>query len=184
MSAVTAPIVLADRYRLEQQMASGGYGEVWRGTDLLLARPVAVKLMHPESAGDPQAVGRFRDEARRAGTLAHQGIARIYDYDDPGLPQPPFLVMEFVDGTSLAEVLANGPLEPARVMDIVAQAAAALHAAHRAGLVHRHIKPDNVLLSRDGLVKLADFGISQAAGPTPAAGAETPPGVRAYLAPE
>src|SRR5438045_9449178 len=109
MSVVAVPVVLADRYQLEQQMASGGYGEVWRGTDLLLARPVAVKLLHPESAADPQTARRFRDEARRACTLNHQGIARIYDYDDPGFPHPPFLVMEFVDGPSLAEALADGP---------------------------------------------------------------------------
>src|SRR5204863_9092014 len=105
--------LLAGRYRLEQLVASGGYGEVWRAADTLLQRPVAVKLLRAEISADPEALARFRGEARHAGALAHQNVARVYDYGEPGPAHPAFLVMEFVDGTSLAEVLAGGPLAPA-----------------------------------------------------------------------
>ena len=100
--------LLAGRYRLGQHVASGGFGEVWRATDTVLDRVVAVKLLRAEISADPQALARFRGEARHAGALAHQNIARVYDYCDHGPAHPAFLVMEFVDGTSLAEVLAGG----------------------------------------------------------------------------
>jgi hypothetical protein len=176
--------LLARRYQLDGRIAAGGFGEVWRGTDVLLGRPVAVKLLHAGYAQHPETLARFRAEARHAGALAHEGIARVYDYGEPDLPYPPFLVMELVEGPSLAEVLAEGAMDPVRTMDIVAQAAAGLHAAHRAGLVHRDIKPGNLLLSRDGLVKITDFGISYAAGSAPLTSTGMLIGTPGYLAPE
>lgn len=160
-----AVAVLAGRYRLDEPIASAGLGEVWRGTDLFLARPVAVKLLRPELAADAGALARFRVLAQRTGSVGHEGIARIYDYLEPGSGDRPFVVMEFVDGPSLAEVVAGGPVPPWRVMDVVAQAAAALHAAHQAGSIHGGLTPANVLLRRDGVVKLTNFGT--AAGPVP-----------------
>jgi eukaryotic-like serine/threonine-protein kinase len=112
MSAAGVAHLLAGRYRLGQQVASGGFGEVWRATDTVLGRPVAVKLLRTEISADPQALARFRVEACRAGGLAHQNITRVYDCGEPSPGHPAFLVMEFVDGTSLAEVLVGGPLAP------------------------------------------------------------------------
>jgi eukaryotic-like serine/threonine-protein kinase len=157
---------------------------VWRATDLVLARPVAVKLLRPEVAADADALARFRAEARHAGSLVHAGVARVFDYDEPAPGCPPFLVMEYVDGPSLAGLLDGGPLPPGQVLDIVAQASQALAAAHEAGLVHRDIKPQNILLSSDGLVKLTDFGISLAAGMAPLTSTGTVLGTSGYLAPE
>ena len=173
--------LVADRYRLESRIAAGGGGEVWRGTDDVLGRPVAVKLLRPEYAQRPQAVARFRAEARHASALSHPCIAQVYDYGEAGAP---YLVMELVDGPSLAQVLQAGPLDPGRVMDVVAQAAAGLQAAHRAGLVHRDIKPGNLLVGPGGQVKITDFGICHAAGAAPAARTGTVLGTPAYLAPE
>jgi eukaryotic-like serine/threonine-protein kinase len=165
MSVALAVALLAGRYRLEQPIASGGLGEVWRGTDVRLALPIAVKLLRPELGEDAERLAQFQASARRTASLTHGGIARIYDYIESGSSHPPFLVMEFVDGPSLADVMAGGPMEPRRVMDVVTQAARALHAAHQAGLAHGNIKPANVLLGRDGVVKLTDFGIAATAWP-------------------
>ena len=184
MPSVSTGVLLAGRYRLDDRIAAGGFGEVWSGTDLVLARPVAVKLLQAGYAQHPETLARFRAEARHAGALSHEGIARVYDYGEEGPPHPPFLVMELVDGPSLAGALASGPVDPARAMDVVAQAAAGLQAAHLAGLVHRDIKPGNLLLGCDGLVKITDFGISHAAGSAPVTGTGLLIGTAAYLAPE
>ncbi|HEY2574899.1 MAG TPA: protein kinase [Streptosporangiaceae bacterium] len=173
--------VLARRYRLEQRIAIGGYGEVWRGTDVMLGRPVAVKLLLTGHAQDPQTLARFRAEALHAAALAHENIARVYDYAEA---DPPYLVMEFVDGPSLAAVMTSGPMDPAKAMDIVAQTASGLHAAHRAGLIHRDVKPGNLLLSRGSVVKITDFGISYVAGSTPVTTAGQLMGTPGYIAPE
>jgi tRNA A-37 threonylcarbamoyl transferase component Bud32 len=177
-------VTLAGRYRLDQPISAGAIGEVWRGLDAVLERPVAIKLLRAEYAHHADTLARFRAEARHAGSLSHPGIAQVYDYCDADPPQPPFLVLELVDGPSLAGLLAGGPLSCARVMDVVAQAAAGLHAAHRAGLVHRDIKPGNLLLSQDGVVKITDFGIAYAAGSAPITRTGTLIGTPAYLAPE
>lgn len=177
-------VMLAGRYRLDGRIAAGGVGEVWRAADIVLDRPVAVKLLRAEYAEHPEALARFRAEARHAGSLSHPGIAQVYDYGEPDPPYPPYLVMELVDGPSLASVLASGPLDPARAMDVVAQAAAGLAAAHAAGLVHRDIKPGNLLLGRGGEVKITDFGIAHAAGSAPITRIGTVIGTPAYLAPE
>ena len=158
-------LVLAERYRLEERIAAGGAGEVWRGRDTVLARAVAVKLLRPEYAQHPETLARFRAEARHAAGVSHPGIAQVYDY---GEDRQPFLVMELVEGPSLAAVLlARGPLDASTVMDVAAQAATALGAAHAVGLVHRDIKPGNLLLDPGGRVKITDFGIAHAAGSAP-----------------
>jgi tRNA A-37 threonylcarbamoyl transferase component Bud32 len=177
-------VMLAGRYRLDQLISAGAIGEVWRGVDAVLERPVAIKLLRAEYAHQADTLARFRAEARHAGSLSHPGIAQVYDYGDADPPHPPYLVLELVDGPSLAGLLDGGPLDCDRVMDVVAQAAAGLHAAHRAGLVHRDIKPGNLLLSRDGLVKITDFGIAHAAGSAPLTRTGTLIGTPAYLAPE
>ena len=159
-------------------------GEVWRATDLVLDRPVAVKLLRHGYAVGKVELARFRAEARHAGSLSHPGIAQVYDYHEADSPIAPYLVMELVDGPSLARLLDKGPLGPVRTMDLIAQAARALQAAHTAGLVHRDIKPGNLLVSRGGQVKITDFGIAHAAGSAPLTRPGTLMGTPAYLAPE
>jgi eukaryotic-like serine/threonine-protein kinase len=172
--------LLAGRYQLDEPIGTGWFGEVWRATDAALSRPVAVKLLHPAYAQQPECLARFRTEALHAAALWHENITHIYDYDEPaGRPQP-YLVMELVDGPCLAGVLAGGPLDAARTMDIVAQAAAGLQAAHAMGLVHCDIRPGNLLLASSGTVKITDWGVSQAIGSVPI----TVTGTAEYLAPE
>jgi serine/threonine-protein kinase len=177
-------VVLGRRYALDERIGAGGCCEVWRATDLVLRRPVAIKLLDLADAHGGEALTRFRAEAQHAGRLSHENIARVYDYADPEPPQPPFLVMELVAGPSLAGALASGPLDPVRSLDIVAQVAAGLSAAHRAGLVHRDVKPANLLLAPGGLVKITDFGIARAAGSAPVTRTGQLVGTPAYLAPE
>jgi serine/threonine-protein kinase len=184
MFVTLASLVLAGRYRLEGPVAYGGVGEVWRATDLVLGRPVAVKLLRAEYAQHPEVLARFRAEARHAGSVSHPGIAQVYDYGEDGAAASPHLVMELVDGPSLARVLAAGPLAPARAMDVLAQAAAGLQAAHAAGLVHRDVKPGNLLVGPSGQVKITDFGIAHAAWSAPITQTGALVGTPAYLAPE
>jgi serine/threonine-protein kinase len=176
--------LLAGRYRLEGLVGYGGAGTVWRAMDLVLARTVAVKLLRPEVADDPLAAGRFLEEARSASRLSHPGIAQVHDYGVADPEDVPFLVMELVDGPSLAQVVAAGPLAPDRTVDVVAQVAAGLHAAHSAGVVHRDIKPGNLLTSLDGQVKITDFGIASVIGSAPVMSTGAILGTPAYLAPE
>src|SRR6266550_1710666 len=139
VGAVVPGSVLEHRYRLDDRIALGGVGEVWRGTDLVLRRVVAVKLLRPEYAQDEECLARFRAEGRHAALLSHPNIAQVYDYVEKAPPVPGFLVMELVDGQSLARLLAEGPLDPARTLGTIAQTAKGLQAAHTAGLVHRDI---------------------------------------------
>jgi serine/threonine-protein kinase len=174
-------LLIGGRYRLEDRIAAGAVGQVWRATDLVLRRPVAVKLLRSGYTEDPDTLVRFRSEAQLAGSLTHPGIAQIYDY---GEDDSPYLVMELVDGPSLAGILDNGPLDPVRTADVIAQAAAGLEAAHRAGLIHRDIKPENLLLGSGRNVKITDFGIAHATGSAPLTGSGVVMGTAAYLAPE
>jgi eukaryotic-like serine/threonine-protein kinase len=176
--------MLAGRYRLEARIAIGAVGDVWRATDLVLGRPVAVKLLRPEYAQHPETLARFEAEARHAASVTHPGIAQVYDYGEDGAAESPYLVMELVDGPSLAGVLAAGPLEPSYAMDVLAQAAAGLEAAHAAGLVHRDVKPANLLVGPDNQVKITDFGIAYAAGSAPITRTGALVGTPTYLPPE
>jgi hypothetical protein len=174
-------VALGHRYELEERVGAGGFSDVWRARDLTLNRTVAVKVLHVAYVQDAEALARFQAEARHAGSLSHENIARVYDYDEL---HPPYLVMELVDGPSLAQALASGPMDPVRAMDVVAQAAAGLQAAHEAGLVHRDIKPGNLLLAPDGTVKITDFGISHAVGSAGVTSTGLVVGTPGYLAPE
>lgn len=176
---------LADRYHLEEPIASGGAAIVWRAFDENLARSVAIKLLHPHHATDPTVVERFERESRAAAQLNHPNAVRIYDTgrDDELV----YLVMEHVDGPSLRELLKErGPLEPVAVAALGEQVAAALGEAHAHGLVHRDVKPANILLASDGTVKVTDFGIAKALSGSEAT-LTTPGtvvGTAAYVAPE
>jgi serine/threonine-protein kinase len=155
--------LLAGRYRLTDRIAAGGMGEVWRGEDDLLNRAVAVKLLPTGRAGDEAFLARFRAEARYAASLSHPGIARVYDYGESSEFGGAYLVMELVNGEPLSAILARaGRLSPDGTLDIVSQAARALDAAHQAGIVHRDIKPGNLLVTAGGTTKITDFGIATA----------------------
>jgi len=183
VSAFISP--LDERYQLTERIGAGGYSEVWSGRDQVLDRPVAVKLLQAGFAADEETLQRFRAEARHAGLMSHENVARIYDYGDPAQQHPPYLVMELVDGESLAEVLEReGAIGARRTLDVLAQAAAGLQAAHAAGLIHRDIKPANLLLTKSGTVKIADFGVSQVAGSVPLTLTGMIVGSSGYLAPE
>jgi hypothetical protein len=177
-------LMLGGRYELAERVGAGGFSEVWRAADLVLARPVAVKLPYPGFAQDDEALARFRAEARNAGRLSHEHVARIYDYGEPDPPNPPFLVMELIAGPPLSALLRDGPLSPDRTARLLAQAATGLAAAHQAGLIHRDIKPGNLMIGPGGSVKITDFGISYAAGSAPLTGTGLVLGTPAYLAPE
>ena len=161
MNRLQEGFVLGDRYRLESRIASGGMADVWRGTDDVLQRHVAVKIMRPDTDHERLFALRFRDEAVHSAALMHTNIATVFDYgEDDGLA---FLVMELVEGEPLSAVLnKRGPLPPHEVRSIMGQAALALGVAHEARVVHRDIKPANIMVREDGLVKLTDFGIARA----------------------
>jgi len=190
MSSTVAPeVVLAGRYRLVRRLASGGMSQVWRANDEILGRPVAVKLLRSEYAEDPEFVDRFRAEARRTAALSHPGIASVFDYGETGDPDAEgttaYLVMELVEGEPLSVLLAReGRLSAAHTLDVLAQSALALDSAHQAGVVHRDVKPSNLLLRRDGVVKVTDFGIAHAADEAPRTEAGMVVGTAAYLSPE
>ena len=155
--------LLAARYRLTDRIAAGGMGEVWRGEDVLLNRAVAVKLLPTGRAGDEAFLARFRAEARYAASLSHPGIARVYDYGESSEFGGAYLIMELVRGEPLSSILARaGRLSPDATLDIVGQAARALDVAHQAGIVHRDIKPGNLLIAAGGITKITDFGIATA----------------------
>lgn len=178
-----ADIALGGRYRLVSRIAVGGMGEVWVGHDQALARNVAVKVLREEFAGDAGFLERFRAEARNSAQLSHANIAQLYDYgeqDGSG-----FLVMELVLGEPMSDLLDRQPVLPTRrLLPILAQTARALHAAHVAGVVHRDVKPGNILLARSGRVKITDFGISTASNQIPMTSTGMVMGTAQYLSPE
>ncbi|MCB1040356.1 MAG: serine/threonine protein kinase, partial [Acidimicrobiales bacterium] len=175
--------LLVGRYRLERPIASGGMAQVWEGLDQTLARRVAVKILHPHLASDETFVRRFRAEAVAAARLSHPSIVSVYDTCSiDGLEA---IVMELVTGTTVrADLDAHGPLKLPAVLAIGTQVADALGAAHAAGLVHRDVKPANILLSADGRVLVADFGIAKAAEGSDLTAAGAMIGTAKYLAPE
>jgi len=179
--------LLGNRYELLSVLASGGMGRVWRGRDVLLNRPVAVKVLRSEFTGDPAFVSRFRAEAQHAALLQHPNIAAVFDYgelEEQG-ERLAYLVMELVEGESLATLLARERrLDVPRTLSILRQTAAALAAAHAAGVVHRDVKPGNVLVGRDGAVKIADFGIAWSASSVPLTSTGQVIGTAHYLSPE
>jgi eukaryotic-like serine/threonine-protein kinase len=155
--------VLDGRYQLDYRIASGGMGEVWAGTDLRLNRAVAVKMLSAQHSGDEQFRARFRAEARYAASLSHPGITSVFTYGENSPLGGPYLVMELVNGEPLSAILERvGRLSAYNTMDVVAQAARALDTAHQAGIVHRDIKPGNLLIMGDGTTKITDFGIAKA----------------------
>jgi serine/threonine-protein kinase len=177
--------VLGDRYRLMERIAVGGQGEVWRAEDTTLGRPAAVKVLRGEYADNAEFRDRFRREARLAAGLSHPGVAQVFDYEQGHDGAPPYLVMEYVDGESLAATIAReAPVSPDRVLDVIVAAASALAAAHAAGLVHRDVKPGNLLLGRDGSIKITDFGIARAVDAIPLTRTGILMGTPLYLAPE
>jgi len=174
------------RYRVDAQLGAGGMGVVYRGTDLELQRRVALKFLSPARASDPDALQRFTREARAASALDHPNIGTVYDLEEvEGIR---FIVMALYDGETLKQRIARGALIPDEAQRIATQLAAALDAAHRAGITHRDVKPANVLVTRDGQVKLLDFGVAKLstleAGEASLTRAGGVVGTIAYMAPE
>ena len=181
--------LLAGRYEITAPIATGGMGEVWKARDRVLDRVVAAKVLRSEYTGDPSFLARFRNEARHTAALTHPNIASVYDYgetvDDSGTQQLAFLVMEFVDGQPLVSILHDeGRLPVDWTLHVLSQSADGLSAAHKAGVVHRDIKPGNLMVRPDGVVKLTDFGIAQARDAAPLTRTGMVVGTAQYLSPE
>jgi serine/threonine-protein kinase len=171
------------RYKLISRIAIGGMGEVWHAQDEVILRDVAIKILKQEYMGDPGFLERFRTEARHAAMVNHEGIANVYDYGEDG--GSAYLVMELVPGDSLARILeVEKALSGERVLDIIAQTSRALYEAHQAGLVHRDVKPGNLLITPDGHVKITDFGIARVADQVGLTATGQVMGTVQYLAPE
>ena len=174
---------LGGRYHVLDRIAAGGMGEVYRAHDAVLERPVAVKVLHRSLAGDAGFVERFRREARAAASLNHQNIVAVHDWGSvDGIY---YMVLEYVAGRSVRELLnQEGVLAPAQAADVLQQTLAALQHAHRQGIVHRDIKPENLMVTRDGVVKVADFGLARAFADAQITQAGSVTGTVQYLAPE
>ncbi|MEV7352289.1 protein kinase [Micromonospora chalcea] len=188
MSPFTPALRLHDRYVLRERIGLGGMSEVWRADDEVLHRPVAVKVLAGQLAADPQLRAVIQREARAAARLTHPHVTQVYDYAEATLDSGvvvPYLVMELVEGQTLADRLAGGPLAWPDAVRTAGQVAGALAAAHRIGVVHRDIKPANVMLTETG-AKVLDFGIAAPAGPHPVTGhtGVLLMGTPAYFAPE
>src|SRR5260221_1639386 len=180
--------VLADRYRLEAVLGVGGMASVYRAVDLRLDRQVAVKVLVANLAADPSFAKRFNREAGAMAGFSHPNVAAVYDVEagEPATGREPFYVMEYCDGGSLADRLKAGPIPPAVLVPIVSSIADGLVELHRHGLIHRDVKPANILFSGDR-PKLADFGIARSNGPhdgTPLTLPGSTIGTLAFLAPE
>jgi tRNA A-37 threonylcarbamoyl transferase component Bud32 len=179
--------LLGNRYELLLPLASGGMGRVWRARDTLLARIVAVKVLRSELTDNPTFRARFRAEAQHTAALHHPNIASVFDYgeaEEDG-ERLAYLVMELVEGENLSDLLEReGTLSPARTLDLLRQTSAALAAAHAAGVIHRDIKPGNVLVGDDGVIKITDFGIAWSTSSVPLTGTGQVIGTAHYLSPE
>ncbi|WP_240157568.1 serine/threonine-protein kinase [Pseudonocardia broussonetiae] len=188
MRALAAGLLIADRYQLDRRIAVGGMGEVWEASDTRLGRSVAVKVLRPELSDDEEFLHRFRIEARTVASLDHTGIAAVHDYgeDDPSDSgrRTAYLVMELVRGEPLSAVIARGPIDTAETLRIIEETARALQAAHERGFVHRDVKPGNILVRSDGLIKITDFGIAKAADAVPVTRSGMVMGTAHYIAPE
>ena len=172
-----------DRYRLQLRIAIGGMGEVWQAEDELILRQVAIKILKEEYVSDPLFIERFRSEAKSAALVEHEGIANVFDYGEDS--QAAYLVMELVPGESLSRIIEREKKLPdTKVLDIMAQTSRALGAAHARGLVHRDIKPGNLLITPEGKVKITDFGIARVGDQVPLTKTGQVMGTVQYLAPE
>jgi serine/threonine protein kinase len=181
-------VTLSGRYRLQRLIATGGMGQVWEAVDSRLGRRVAVKVLKAEFSSDPEFVERFRAEARTVAMLNHPGIASVYDYGETemdGEGRTAYLVMELVNGEPLNSVLKRmGRLSLRHALDLLEQTGRALQVAHTAGLVHRDVKPGNILITPTGQVKLTDFGIAKAVDAAPVTQTGMVMGTAQYIAPE
>ncbi len=178
-----ALVTLDGRYHVLERIAAGGMGEVFLAQDAVLAREVAIKVLHRSLASDPGFVDRFRREARAAATLNHPNIVAVYDWG--AVDGIYYMVMEYVRGRSVRDLLnVDGPLAPAQAAEIVRQTLLALEHAHEKGIVHRDLKPENILLTTDGTVKLTDMGLARAFADAKATHAGAVTGTVQYLAPE
>ncbi|PWW22160.1 serine/threonine-protein kinase [Geodermatophilus normandii] len=187
--ALSTGTILAGRYEITEPIATGGMGEVWRARDRVLDRVVAAKVLRSEYTGDPSFVARFRNEARHTAALSHPNIASVYDYGETEAGGPgqtlAFLVMELVEGKPLVTILhEEGRLPVDWTLHVLEQAADGLSAAHAAGVVHRDIKPGNLIVRPDGVVKLTDFGIARTRDATPLTRTGMVVGTAQYLSPE
>nr|WP_275404189.1 serine/threonine protein kinase [Pseudonocardia acidicola] len=173
---------------MDRRIAVGGMGEVWEASDTRLGRSVAVKVLRPELSDDPEFLHRFRIEARTVASLDHSGIALVHDYGEDDGPvgggRTAYLVMELVRGEPLSSKISRGPIDADETLEIIEQAARALQAAHARGFVHRDVKPGNILIRTDGVVKLTDFGIAKAADAVPVTRSGMVMGTAHYIAPE
>lgn len=175
--------LLDGRYLVQAKIGSGGTSTVYRGVDTRLDRPVALKVMDSRYSGDQQFLHRFQLEARTVARLKNPGLVAVYDQGQDG--RHPFLVMELVEGGTLRELLTErGPMPPHAVAAVLRPVLGGLAAAHRAGLVHRDVKPENVLISDDGEVKIADFGLVRAVAAAGITSSSVILGTAAYLSPE
>ncbi|MGI5237716.1 serine/threonine-protein kinase [Dactylosporangium sp. CA-139066] len=176
--------VLGDRYRLDEFVASGGMGQVFRATDKTLGRTVAVKVLLPGHVSNVEFGRRFRSEARLMASIGHPGVVGVYDYGET--PEGTlFLVMAYVDGRPLGELIAaEGTLSVEETLAIVAQAADALHAAHEKGIIHRDVKPGNLLVGEGGAVTLVDFGVARSESVTSVTKVNAVIGTALYMSPE
>ncbi|MCQ1986275.1 MULTISPECIES: protein kinase [unclassified Arthrobacter] len=179
----TSGITLGGRFQLTDRIAIGGMGEVWKARDLVLGRIVAIKILKEEYTGDPGFLNRFRAEARHTALLNHPGIANVFDYGEED--GSAYLVMELVPGQPLSSIIERDKvLSPDRTLSIIGQVATALAVAHNQGLVHRDVKPGNLLIMPDGKVKITDFGIARLADQVPLTATGQVMGTAQYLAPE
>jgi eukaryotic-like serine/threonine-protein kinase len=177
--------LFADRYRLERRLGVGGMATVQLAFDTRLERNVAVKLLAEHLADDSNFVSRFRREALAAARLVHPNVVQVFDFGLDDESHRNFIVMEYVDGQSCAEILRErGTLPPGEAVEILAQSCRGLAYAHRHGVIHRDVKPGNLMRNRDGIVKLADFGIAKAAEQSDITKVGSVLGTAAYLAPE